>query len=87
MLQDDGWSAHRNATDGKIIPDPKRWPTGIKDAADYVHSRGLRFGLYSSASSVVCSGRPGSLFNEDTDAQSFAEWGIDFLKYDNCARK
>ncbi len=85
VLSDDGWSAHRGP-DGRIIPDPKRWPFGLKNVTDYLHSRNFSFGLYTSASSVVCSGRPGSLFYEDIDAQSFAEWKIDFIKIDNCAQ-
>ena len=85
IASDDGWSAHRGP-DGRIIPDPKRWPNGLKNLTDYLHARSFSFGLYTSASSVVCSGRPGSLFYEDTDAQSFAEWNISFIKVDNCAQ-
>lgn len=77
---DDGWSAHRGP-DGKIVPDPTRWPVGLRNVSDWLHSRGLLFGLYTAESTVVCSGRPGSLFTEDVDAQSFAEtWAIDFIK-------
>ncbi len=79
---DDGWSSHR--INGTIIPDPKRWPNGLNVVTSYVHSLGLKFGLYSSASSVVCSGRPGSLFYERVDAASLAAWEVDFLKLDNC---
>ena len=85
IASDDGWSAHRGP-DGRIVPDPKRWPYGLKNLTDYLHARSFTFGLYTSASSVVCSGRPGSLFYEDIDAQSFAEWNISFIKVDNCAQ-
>lgn len=82
---DDGWSAHRGP-DGLIIPDPKRWPNGILNVSRFLHASGLKFGLYTSESSVVCSGRPGSLFYEAVDARSFADWEIDFIKVDNCAQ-
>ena len=82
---DDGWSSHRGA-DGRIIPDPARWPNGLNNVTDFLHSRNFTFGIYTSESSVVCSGRPGSLYNEDIDAQSFAAWEIDFIKNDNCAQ-
>lgn len=79
VFSDDGWSAHRGA-DGKIIPDPKRWPHGLSNVSDYLHARGLLFGVYTSESYIACSGRPGSLYYEDIDARSFVEWGIDFIK-------
>jgi alpha-galactosidase len=75
---DDGWSAHRGA-DGRIVPDPKAWPYGLNNVTDWLHARNFSFGLYTSESSVVCSGRPGSLFFEDVDARSFAEWGVDYV--------
>ena len=56
----------------------------MKALADYVHSKGLKFGLYSDAGSQTCAGRPGSLSYEDIDAQTYAKWGVDYLKYDNC---
>ena len=80
-----GWSAHRLAN-GTILPDPARWPHGLPAVSAYLHARGLFFGVYTSASTVACSGRPGSLFTEVVDAQSFAEWGIDYIKVDNCAQ-
>jgi alpha-galactosidase len=56
----------------------------MKALGDYIHSKGLRFGIYSSAGTKTCEGRPGSLDHEETDANSFASWGVDYLKYDNC---
>lgn len=86
VFSDDGWSAHRDPDTGRIIPDPKRWPNGLNNVTDFLHARNFTFGLYSSASSVACSGRPGSLYYEDIDAQSFASWKIDYAKIDNCAQ-
>ena len=78
VLSDDGWSAHRGP-DGKIVPDPARWPHGLNNVTAHLHALNFSFGLYTSESSVVCSGRPGSLFFEEVDAQSFAGWEIDFI--------
>ena len=80
---DDCWhkSRHENGT---IVPDPEAFPNGIKPLVDYAHSKGLLFGLYSDAGTNTCAGRPGSLGYEEIDAQTYAEWGVDYLKYDNC---
>jgi len=80
---DDCWAGSRNAS-GFIEPDPKAFPSGIKALADYVHSLGLKFGLYSDAGNKTCGGRPGSLGYETQDAEQYAAWGVDYLKYDNC---
>ncbi len=80
---DDCWHGERDAN-GFIQADPKRFPSGIKALADYVHSKGLKIGIYSDAGSLTCGGRPGSRGYEFQDAQKYAEWGIDFLKYDWC---
>ena len=69
---------------GKIVVDSNAFPNGIKPLADYAHSKGLLFGIYSDAGYQTCAGRPGSLGYEEIDAQTYAEWGIDYLKYDNC---
>jgi len=79
---DDCWQSGRTS-DGKIVVDP-RFPHGIKPLADYAHSKGLKFGLYSDAGTNTCQGRPGSLGYEEIDAKTYAEWGVDYLKYDNC---
>lgn len=63
------------------------FPSGVKALSDYVHSKGLKFGIYSSAGTHTCEGRPGSLGLEEIDAQTYADWGVDLLKYDNCANK
>ncbi|MFI6151620.1 glycoside hydrolase family 27 protein [Kitasatospora sp. NPDC051170] len=81
---DDCWMTHSRGSDGRLVPDPGRFPDGIKGTADYVHSLGLKLGIYESAGLQTCAGFPGSLGHETTDAQSFAAWGVDYLKYDNC---
>nr|WP_234327302.1 ricin-type beta-trefoil lectin domain protein [Streptomyces sp. NRRL WC-3742] len=81
---DDCWMTHSRGSDGRLVPDPGKFPDGIKGTADYVHSLGLKLGIYESAGLQTCAGFPGSLGHETADAQSFAAWGVDYLKYDNC---
>lgn len=84
---DDCWALPtRDPVTQRLVPDPARFPNGIKWLADYVHSKGLKFGIYTSAGIKTCNvlGFPGGLGFEDIDAQTFAEWGVDYLKYDNC---
>eukprot|EP00040_Diaphanoeca_grandis_P019806 m.104901 g.104901 ORF g.104901 m.104901 type:complete len:660 (+) comp27602_c1_seq1:1807-3786(+) len=80
---DDGWSVGRfpNHT---LKHDSNLFPRGIAYVADYVHSKGLLFGIYGARGNLTCQGRPGSLGFEELDAQTFASWGVDFLKYDSC---
>jgi alpha-galactosidase len=80
---DDCWQVSRDA-DGNIVADPKRFPSGIKALADYVHSKGLKFGIYSDAGEKTCAGRPGSMGHEYQDALMYAKWGVDYLKDDWC---
>jgi alpha-galactosidase len=80
---DDCWHGDRDSL-GFIHPDPKRFPSGMKALADYVHSKGLKIGIYSDAGSETCGGRPGSRGYEFQDAKMYASWGIDYLKYDWC---
>jgi len=86
VLIDDQWqSKDRDPETGKLVANPSKFPHGIKPLADYVHSKGLLFGLYSNAAEVTCSGSlPGHLGNEALDAETFVEWGVDYLKSDNC---
>ncbi|MCQ8188021.1 NPCBM/NEW2 domain-containing protein [Streptomyces rugosispiralis] len=83
---DDCWALPQRDANGKLVPDPVRFPNGIKAVADYVHSKGLKIGIYTSAGTKTCNsaGFPGGLGHEMSDAQQFADWGIDYLKYDNC---
>jgi len=83
IVIDDCWQKSRDV-DGNIQADPERFPSGIKALADYVHSKGLKFGLYSDAGSLTCGGRPGSAGHEFQDARQYAKWGVDYLKYDWC---
>jgi alpha-galactosidase len=80
---DDCWQGDRDEL-GFIRPDAKRFPSGMKALADFVHARGLMLGIYSDAGSTTCGGRPGSRGREYQDALTFARWGIDYLKYDWC---
>jgi alpha-galactosidase len=83
---DDCWALPSRDSNGNLVPDPVRFPHGIKYVADYVHSKGLKFGIYSSAGTKTCNtnGFPGALYHEQQDANLWASWGVDYLKYDNC---
>jgi len=80
---DDCWHGARDEN-GFIQPDPERFPSGMKALADYVHSKGLKLGIYSDAGWKTCAGRPGSRGYEYQDALTYARWGVDYLKYDWC---
>ncbi|MCF1592789.1 NPCBM/NEW2 domain-containing protein [Streptomyces muensis] len=83
---DDCWALPSRDANGKLVPDPVRFPNGIKAVADYVHAKGLKLGIYTSAGTKTCNpaGFPGALGHEYSDARQFADWGVDYLKYDNC---
>lgn len=81
---DDCWSQASRDSKGQLVPDPNTFPSGIKALADHVHAKGLKLGIYSDAGAFTCEVRPGSLYHENDDAQLFASWGVDYLKYDNC---
>jgi alpha-galactosidase len=83
VVIDDCWHGPRDA-DGFITADKEKFPSGIKALADYVHSKGLKFGIYSDAGRHTCGGRPGSQGHEYQDALIYARWGVDYLKYDWC---
>ncbi|MCR5019125.1 MAG: glycoside hydrolase family 27 protein [Bacteroidales bacterium] len=80
---DDCWQGGRDKRNF-IIPDPEKFPSGIKALADYVHSKGLKLGIYSDAAKLTCAGYTASYGFEEQDACTFASWGIDYLKYDYC---
>lgn len=85
VVLDDCWSAGRNTTgNGSIIVDATKFPDGMAAVAEDVHALGLKFGMYSSAGKYTCGQYEGSLGYEAVDAQTFADWGVDYLKYDNC---
>jgi len=83
VVIDDCWQVSRDA-DGVIVPDAQRFPSGMKALGDYIHGKGLKFGLYSDAGEKTCAGRPGSQGHEYQDALQYARWGVDYLKYDWC---
>jgi len=81
---DDCWMASTRDGQGRLQAHATRFQSGIRALADYVHARGLKLGIYSSAGTATCQGLPASLDHETVDAQTFADWQIDYLKYDNC---
>ncbi len=83
IVIDDCWQVNRDAN-SNIVADPERFPHGMKAVGDYIHSVGLKFGIYSDAGSKTCQGRPGGLGHEYQDAIQYAAWGVDYLKYDWC---
>jgi len=83
VVIDDCWQVARDAN-GVLVADPQRFPHGIKALADYIHSKGLLFGIYTDAGTNTCQGRPGTLGHEDQDARTFAAWGVDYVKEDWC---
>jgi alpha-galactosidase len=83
IVIDDCWQVSRDQQ-GNIVADPQHFPSGMKALADYVHSKGLKFGLYSDAGTKTCAGRPGSRGHEYQDALQYAAWGVDYLKFDWC---
>ncbi|MEJ2678492.1 MAG: glycoside hydrolase family 27 protein [Gemmatimonadota bacterium] len=83
VVIDDCWQVSRDK-DGTLVADPERFPHGMKALADYVHSKGLKFGLYTDAGEKTCQGRPGTLGHEAQDARTFAAWGVDYVKEDWC---
>ncbi|MBS1571143.1 MAG: glycoside hydrolase family 27 protein [Bacteroidetes bacterium] len=80
---DDGWQGGRDAKNN-MIADPKKFPSGLKSLTDFVHSKGMKIGIYSDAAPLTCAGYTASLYFEEQDAKSFADWGFDYLKYDYC---
>ncbi len=85
VVIDDCWSRKEGRdSHGNLVPDPTRFPNGVQALADYVHSQGLKIGIYSDAAHLTCGGYPGSYGFEEQDAELWAAWGIDFLKYDYC---
>lgn len=84
IVIDDGWMAMERDVNGNLTPDEKKFPNGIKTVIDYVHAKGLKFGIYNCAGSKTCAGYPGSRGHEYQDALTYASWGVDYLKYDWC---
>jgi alpha-galactosidase len=83
VILDDCWQTGRDAS-GNIVADTERFPSGIKALADYIHAKGLKFGIYTDAGTMTCAKRPGSIGHEYQDAKQYANWGVDYLKEDWC---
>jgi alpha-galactosidase len=81
---DDGWSTKDRDSSGNLVPDPLRFPNGMKALADYLHALGFKFGIYNCAGTMTCAGYPGGRDHEEQDAKTYASWGVDYLKYDWC---
>jgi len=84
IVIDDCWSMKERDANGSLVPDPVKFPSGMKALGDYLHARGFKFGIYGCAGSKTCGGYPGSQGHEYQDARLFASWGVDYLKYDWC---
>ena len=83
VVIDDCWAVDRDAN-GNIVVDAAHFPSGMQELGDYIHSKGLKFGIYSEAGDKTCDKRPGSQGHEFQDALMYAKWGVDYLKYDWC---
>lgn len=84
IVLDDGWMAKERDNNGNLVPDAVKFPSGMKSLIDYVHSKGLKFGLYNCAGTKTCAGYPGTRGYEYQDARFYASLDIDYLKYDWC---
>jgi alpha-galactosidase len=84
IVIDDCWESRERDAQGNLVPDPKKFPGGMKALGDYLHAKGFKFGIHSCAGTKTCAGYPGGRGHEYQDALSYASWGIDFLKYDWC---
>ena len=84
VVIDDCWSLRERDENGNLVADPEKFPHGMKYVGDYIHGKGLKFGMYSCAGIRTCAGYPASFDHEYQDARTFASWGVDFLKYDFC---
>lgn len=86
LIVDDGWMQKERTAQGKQVPDPDKFPRGLRPVIDYIHEKGLKFGIYSCCGTHTCGGYPGSFEHEFEDAAQYADWGVDYLKFDNCYR-
>jgi len=84
LVIDDAWMAKERDANGRLQADPVKFPSGMKALSDYIHARGLKFGLYEDRGKWTCQQLPGSFRHERIDMQTFAEWGVDYIKLDSC---
>jgi alpha-galactosidase len=84
VVLDDGWEARERDKNGKLIPDPEKFSSGMKALGDYIHSKGFKFGIHNCAGTRTCASYPGGRGHEFEDARTYASWGVDYIKYDWC---
>lgn len=84
IVLDDGWEAMQRDANGNIVPDPQKFPSGMKALGDFLHENGFKFGIHNCAGTKTCAGYPGGRGHEFQDAKSYASWGVDYIKYDWC---
>ena len=84
LVLDDGWMADKRDSNGKLVADPNKFPSGMKALGEYIHSKGLKYGIYQDRGHSTCMKLPGSFGYEQVDMDSFAEWGVDYIKLDSC---
>jgi len=87
IIIDDCWPERQRDSDGNLVPDKTRFPSGIKNLSDYVHNLGLKFGIYEDYGTHTCGGYPGIMDHLQGDAETFAKWGVDYTKIDGCYAK
>jgi len=84
LVLDDGWMAEERDSEGRLVADPNKFPNGMKAIGDYIHSKDLKFGIYEDRGHSTCQQLPGSFQHEQTDMETFAAWGVDYIKLDSC---
>ncbi len=84
LVLDDAWMAPERDENGRLMGDTDRFPSGMKALGEYIHGKGLKFGIYEDRGHSTCQKLPGSLDHETVDMATFAEWGVDYLKLDSC---
>ncbi len=84
LVLDDGWMAKKRDADGNLVADPNKFPSGMKAIGDYIHSKGLKYGIYEDRGHLTCQQLPGSFKHEQADMSIFALWGVDYIKMDSC---
>ena len=84
LVLDDAWMASERDEEGRLVADPEKFPSGMKAIGDYIHSKGLKYGIYQDRGKWTCQQLPGSLGHEQIDMETFAEWGVDYIKMDSC---
>ncbi len=84
LVIDDAWMASERNQEGRLVADPEKFPSGMKALGDYIHSKGLKYGLYQDRGRMTCQQLPGSFEHERIDMETFAQWGVDYIKLDSC---